>query len=64
MPRGALDAALVERHLRWGADRLSRTLDMLVREGVLWVDDYDAPAGGRKRQYWAPSVCEDNLFDV
>ena len=58
------DAEFVERHLRWGTNRLSRTLDMLVREGVLWVDDYAAAEGGRKRQYWAPSVCEDSPFDV
>ena len=60
-PRGSLDAPLVAAHLRWGADRLARTLDMLVREGVLWVDDC-AEGGARTRRYWAPSVCEDNIF--
>ena len=71
LPAGAgggqgLTAELARERLRWGEDRLARTLDLLVREGVLWVDEWYVAGEGLapRRQYWAPSVSDDNVFDV
>jgi ESCRT-II complex subunit VPS22 len=69
LPAGAAEGLTVElarERLRWGADRLARTLELLVREGVLWVDEWYVAGEGLvpRRQYWAPSVSDDNVFDV
>jgi ESCRT-II complex subunit VPS22 len=46
---GHVDAAGVRSGLGWPADRTERALAMLVREGMVWVDDQ---AGAGARRYW------------
>ena len=55
-----MSLAQMQARLGWSADRAMRALDVLTRDGVLWLDVYsesDEQGAQRSRTaYWAPSM--------
>ena len=57
---GGVTQEQMQARLGWSADRAMRALDVLTRDGVLWLDVYsesDEKGARRSRTaYWAPSM--------
>ena len=47
---------MVEDITDWDRDRVKRALDLLLAEGMAWIDHHD-----EKELYWFPSVWKDSL---
>ncbi|KAH3715399.1 vacuolar-sorting protein SNF8-like [Dreissena polymorpha] len=48
--------SMLIKDLKWEAERASRALNFLVKEGLAWVDDQDS-----ERQFWFPSLYTASL---
>ncbi len=51
---GCVSPELAKEHLGWDSDRFHRAIMVLMREGMVWIDDGDESAS---RLYWFPSLC-------
>jgi len=52
--------SLLEQKLSWKKDRIQSVLELLLREGMAWVDDQ---MEGGERAYWFPSLMGGSLND-
>ena len=57
---GGVTQEQMQARLGWSADRATRAVDVLTRDGVLWLDVYsESDEQGVRRSrtaYWAPSM--------
>jgi len=49
---GYISMSSVKKQLSWEDDRITRTLDYLVKEGLAWIDDQAM----QERLYWFPAL--------
>eukprot|EP01116_Phalansterium_solitarium_P007545 TRINITY_DN20286_c0_g1_i1.p2 TRINITY_DN20286_c0_g1~~TRINITY_DN20286_c0_g1_i1.p2 ORF type:complete len:248 (-),score=64.20 TRINITY_DN20286_c0_g1_i1:32-775(-) len=59
--RGWVTMSALERELRWGRDRTQSILNLLLHEGMVWVDDQSETG---ERQFWFPSLIGGSLADA
>ena len=55
---GFVTASILKKELAWDEARVAAVMDLLVREGMAWVDDqYTSPAtGAQERAFWFPAL--------
>jgi hypothetical protein len=53
-----ITATRIEAELKWRRDRINNVLELLVREGMAWIDDQHESG---ERAYWFPSLMGKEL---
>ena len=53
---GILTLKLVRDELDWDAYRIENLLNFMIREGIVWLDEFTGKAGTLKKSYYFPSL--------
>ena len=49
---GAVTVKGILENTKWGTERVERALELLLKEGMVWIDEYNS-----ERAYYFPSLC-------